>query len=210
MQGMFNDWQDGFREMERQGGGNGMAPAQPIGLGIQQQLSNGYVISRIMELVWLVFIHNCNGVLWPGLHGFCCWVILLFCAAFGNSEHLLAFTMAWTFLVIIRRVQAKRLWRQGVRQYSTYTGSPYVMWTFLPKLTEIQARNIEPLVCMFVSYFMLDVHQALGTLLMVSAICMGVVRIMDAQHNFRETVTISDAQVEAEQTRWRRGGWDEY
>src|SRR5262249_50313744 len=149
----------------------------PIGLGVQRQIQNGYVIARVMELVWVVFIHNNQGVFFPGLHGFLCWVTLMMLSAFGRSQELLAFTMAWTVLVILRRIHARKLWKAGVRHFSSYTGSPYIMWTFLPKLSEIQARNLEPVICMGISYVVLGYHQAFGALLMVSALCMGGVRI---------------------------------
>jgi hypothetical protein len=131
-------------------------------------------------------------------------------ASFANSQELLAFALAWALLVILRRIEARKLWNEGERLFSAYTGYPFILMSLCPKFTELQAKNIEPVLCMGISYMMMDFHQVLGTLLMVSAICMGYVRVFDYQSNFRDAVAMSDAQVNSEQTRWRREGWDEY
>jgi hypothetical protein len=160
-----------------------------------------------MENVWTVFTRNNHGPLWPGVPGFLCWCILMLCAAFGQTPELLMFAFLWTVALVTRRIQARALRKKGVVQYSTYTGTPYLIMKLCPRLTEIQAKNVEPLVCMLLSYMVIEVFEALG---MIGALSMAFVRVVDAHYNFREAVLMRDGEIEAQHARWRREGWDEY
>jgi hypothetical protein len=194
--------------METHGGANRNFPNQPIGIGFQTQITNAYSIASVMSLAWSVFTHSKHGALWPGVNGFFCWCVLMGCAAFGNSEELLFFAFAWTGMLIVRRVEAREL-RKTTVLHSNYGGAPFWLMKML-KCSEILAKNIEPLLCMGVSYAVMQIHEAMGMLLMLSAVCMAFVRVTDAYANYKEAMAITDGEVIAQHQQWRREGWSEY
>ncbi len=190
-----------------------MQPDQSPGVfGWRENFAAVYLIARCLECVWTIPLRTGHGIQYPRLLGLACLLVMMMVATRADDpEPVATFGLVWLALLVVRRVEARALFRQGVPLASGYSGYPGLLLAILPLGSETRAKNVEPYLCGGVAWAVMRVAPSLGALLMAGAVALWVTRRFDAYANFQRVVVMRDAAVQMRQAAMRcRGGWDEF
>ncbi len=167
---------------------------------------------RVLECVWTIVIRTEHGVHYPGGPGLLCFgLMLVVFSKASDPEPVMWFMALWLVALCFCRFRAWFLFAQGQPVVSRYSGYPILVTILLPGLGEGQAKSVEALTCMGVSYLLTDVWPSLAPLLLVGAVAMTVTRLFEAYAAVEQTIGMRDAAIRMKTAAMRyRGGWEDF
>ncbi len=115
-----------------------------------------------------------------------------------DPEPIMIFWCLFVLMQFRARIESGIRSARGKGGHTRYNGEPSLM-RFFPKLTEKKAKATESLIVMLIGVFMLAVSEPLGTYLMASGFCLGLVGSMIESSERAKTEQMHDAWLEQEQ-----------
>lgn len=155
-----------------------------------------YLLANTHATCLTMFIRCDFGINMPGVSGVLAVLMMLFYAAGSGDIRVQWLLYAWFAALVCQRLRTAFLHLHGHREHSEYSGWPWLGMLFPLVKSEVQAKNIEPALCLPLGACLCAISPAMGAYVMVGFLSLTIVRLMHLVAIRRRVTAMRDLAIE--------------
>jgi hypothetical protein len=142
------------------------------------------------------FLHSGFGVRYPGMTGVVAGGLILAASSMSRDPLLGTFFWTWLAALVLQRIYALKLRRQGVTVHSAFDGMPWLLMKLGVK-NEQRARIGEGFVCLLVGSLLMEAGTlGLGQFIMLGCLSLPVLEAIKRRMRYQQVLSSQDALLE--------------
>lgn len=180
-----------------------------FGTSVRESMDLTLILANVHAMNLYPFLRHSFGTNTPGITGIASLVLLVFLAGMSEDPVMGLFLLFWVAALMYQRARTNWLVRRGWRAHSQYLGWPWFAMLFLFRKDEDRAKNLEPILCLFIGGLLCPLSATVGFLVICGVVSLSLVRGVHLESTRRQVVAMQDLEIEqralSERVRKARG-----
>lgn len=155
-----------------------------------------YFLAKAHSTSITPFCRHSFGTAYPGFPGMAAVLMMILTMTEQREIQMGGMVVAWFVVVLGHRLRMLFLLMKSWKEHSHYAGKPWLTMRLLRIKDELQAKNIEPLLCIPFGVMLMIVGPATGMYVAFGFVSMSVCRIIEFAARRRQVVAMQDMMIE--------------
>lgn len=187
----------------------GQDKQESFGTSFRESMDLTLIIANVHAMCLMPFLRCSFGTNTPGITGIPSLLLLAFLAGSTKDPGMGLYLLFWAAALMYQRARTNWLVRRGWRAHSQYWGWPWFAMLFLFRKEEDRAKNLEPILCLFIGGLLCPLSPAVGFFVICGLVSLSLVRGVQLESTRRQIVAMQDLEIEqralSERVRRARG-----